>query len=139
MPSAEWAVQAAIHAQLSSDADVQALLGTPPRLYDRVPKGAEFPYVVYGRSETTPEDADPGTAVEHISHLHVWSRYGGRREVKEAVGAVRDALHYADLTLDGWRLVSLRVTYADIFRGPDGFTSQGVLRLRGLVEPASSV
>ncbi len=138
MTSAEWALQEALHAHLSSDPAVAALLGTPVRLYDDPPSERIYPYATYGRSQTTPIPADPGDSVEHIGHLHVWSRYGGRREAKEAIGVVREALHYADLSLSQWTLVSLRVTYADVFRGPDGFTSQAILRLRAVMEPSSA-
>ena len=47
---------------------------------------------------------------------------------------MRARLHGADLALDGWRLVNLRVTYADVFRAADGRTVQGVLRVRAVTE-----
>eukprot|EP01035_Chromulina_nebulosa_P001408 gene1408-1882_t len=45
-----------------------------------------------------------------------------------------DVVHNAAPTLEGWRLVNLRVTYGDVFRAADGKTVQGVIRLRAVTE-----
>lgn len=135
MVSAEWALQQAIHGAISGDAAMAGHLGSPVRLYDNRPEELIYPYATYGRCQGKPVAADPGDGWELIQHLHVWSRYGGRREAKQIVGAIRDVLHLSDLTLVDWRLVLLRVAFVDVFRGADGFTSQGVVRLRARLDP----
>ncbi len=134
MASAEWALQQAMHTHLSAASNVQAQLGDPVRLYDQTPQERIYPFAIFGRSESRPVDADPGDTLEHIGHIHIWSRYGGRGEAKQAAGAVREALHHADLDVGDWSLVSLRVTYVDVLRGPDGFSYQAIVRFRAVVE-----
>lgn len=134
---AEFALQAGLYAHLLADADLQTHLGTPPRIYDRPKRDAAFPFLTFGRSETTPSDADD-TVWEHVTHVHVWSRYGGRQEAKTLVAALRKSLHDAPLTLDGLSLIHLRAVYADVFRGPDGRTTQGIVRLRAVTETSDN-
>ena len=130
-----WPLQKAVYAALSDDAGLKALIGDPPRLYDDVPQDTLFPYVTLGEVTT----ADWGTATEkgtaHRLTLHAWSRYGGRKDVKDIMAAVYDALHEADLTLEGHHLISLRFQFSDVFRDADLETYHGVMRYRALTEP----
>jgi hypothetical protein len=134
--SAERALAAAIRGAASADSGVKALLGNPARLYDDPPSDPVFPYLTIGRVETTPADASAADALEHVVTLHVWSRYGGRAEALDVIGALRAVLHNAALSVEGRRLVLLLATFADVFRSGDGRTTHGVLRLRAITEEA---
>lgn len=134
--SAERALAAAIRAAALEHAGVQALLGDPARIYDDPPQDPVFPYLTLGRLESRPADASASEATEHAVTLHVWSRYGGRAEALDVIGALRAALHDAALDVEDRRLVFLFATFADVFRSGDGRTTHGVLRLRALTEPA---
>lgn len=132
---AEWALQKGVRATLLADAGVTALLGDPPRVHDEPPDDPIFPYVTFGRSETRPGDGEG--LLEHVLHLHVWSRYGGRKEAKEVVGGLRAALDGAAPALAGFSLTGLRVVFADVLRAADGRTTQAIVRLRALTAPAA--
>ena len=80
-------------------------------------------------------DSSDVEAIEHAVTLHAWSRYGGRAEALDIIGALREALHDAPLTVTGRKLVLLFAQFADVFRSGDGQTTLGVLRLRALTEP----
>ena len=113
---------------------MQALLGDQPRLYDVPPFGAALPFAVLG--ETRMRDW-PGVegGLDHEIRIEIASRYRGRREVKQILNAVYDALHEVDLTLDGQRLVQLRFLFADVFPRSDRRLFRGVARFRALTEP----
>lgn len=132
--SADRALAASLRVAALADEDVQAVLGA--RIYDEPPADVAFPYVTLGRVETRASDVQGTDALDHAVTLHVWSRYGGRAEALDAIGALRNALHDAALAIDGRRLVLLYAVYADVFRAGDGRTTHGVLRLRALTEPA---
>lgn len=134
--SADLALAAAIHAAVASDEVVQAWLGDPARVYDAPPQDAVFPYLTLGRVESRAADASGADALEHAVTLHVWSRYGGRAEALEIIGALRSALHNASLAIEARRLVFVLVTFTDIFRSGDGRTTHGVVRLRAITEQA---
>lgn len=133
--SAEKALLEALRIALLADGGVQAALGDPARVYDEPPADVAFPYVTLGRMESRAVDASATDALEHAVTLHVWSRYGGRAEALDVIGAMRAALHNAALTIDGRTLVLMFAVFADVFRSGDGRTTHGVLRLRAVTEP----
>lgn len=133
--SAETAFAAAVLATLKTDPGVRAALGDQARVHDAAPRGAAFPYLSLGRSETAPVDAAGVDLLDHRLTVHLWARRETRAALKDAIGAVRAALHQADLVLAApYACIICRVVYADLFAGPDGATLHGVVRLRGLLE-----
>ena len=134
--SADRALAAAIRERAMADAAVKAVLGDPARFYDDPPPEPVFPYVSLGRVESRSVDASVVGAVEHAVTLHIWSRYGGRAEALDVIGALRAALHDAPIAPAGRRLVFVFAQFADVFRFGDGRTTHGVLRLRALTEVA---
>ena len=134
---ATTALDAAITSALSTDPALSLLVGG--RIYDVPPGKAIAPYLVIGRSEIRPLGGTPpagaGEAQEIVLTLSLLSSSDGLEEAKAAAAATRDVLHNARLTLDGWRLIQLRVVFVDVYRGADGRTALGLIRLRAAVEP----
>lgn len=133
--SPDLALHKALLDHLRADAGLKALLGDPARVHDEPPEVRVYPFVTLGRAETRPWGGLDGEGVEHALTLVCVSRFDGSEEVKAVVAALRAALHGADLSLDGHRLVNLRVTYADVFRTPDWRPLHGVVRVRAVTEP----
>lgn len=133
---AERALQAAIFARLKETAALNAWLGTPVRVFDAPPDDPILPYLSFSRSQSGPLRAD-AAAVEHRVTLTCLSDYRGQEEAKAVIALVREALDDAALTLEGQRLVSLRVTYSDVFRASDFRTTFGIVRLRAVTEAAA--
>lgn len=125
--SASWALQQAVFAALTADPAIHALIAD--RIFDAVPRGATFPYLVIGEGGETAVAPDEG---EHTLSIHIWSRGGGHREVKTIAAAVRTALENATLAVAG--LIDLRFLSADYARGSDGETTRAVLRFKALTE-----
>jgi hypothetical protein len=130
----DLALHKALLDHLRADPDLVPLLGDPPRVHDEPPADRIWPLVVFGRAETRPWGGLDGEGVEHALTLTCLSRFDGAQEAKAIVAALRVRLHNADLTLEGHRLVNLRVTYADVFRAVDGRTTLGAVRLRAVTE-----
>jgi hypothetical protein len=128
------ALQAAVLAALRADAGVTALVAA--RIYDEPPAQPIYPYVTIGRAETRPLGGVDGEGVEHALSLTCVSRFGGAEEATAVVGAMRAALHGAELTLTDHRLVNLRATFSDTFRATDWRSTYGVLRMRAVTEPS---
>ncbi len=129
----ESALQRALITHLRADASLQALLGDPARIWDEVPRGSGYPHLVIGRSESRPVAADE-CGVEHQLSLRCASRFGGTEEAKAICAAVRAAVHETALEADGVRTVSIRATYADVFRSSDLKRVWGVVRIRAVTE-----
>lgn len=132
--SPDLALHKALLEHLRGDADLAVLLGDPPRVHDDPPAAPVWPMVVFGRAETRPWGGLEGEGLEHALTLTCLSRFDGAEEAKAIIAALRARLHNADLTLEGWRLVNLRVTYGDVFRAADGRGFRGVVRVRAVTE-----
>ena len=133
MSDHESALQKMLIAWLASDATVKALLGDPARIWDEPPANPIWPHLLIGRSESRPVAAD-GCGVEHVLTLNCVSRFGGSEEAKAICAAVRARLNEAALTADGVRIISLRVTFSDVFRSGDLRRTYGVMRVRAVTE-----
>lgn len=133
--SRTWALQQAVYEVLAADAGLIEELGDPPRLYDDAPKAAVFPYVLLGETRESAIAGDDGL-FEHDIRLQIFSKHGGRKEVKRIADRLYDALQDADLAIEGARLVSLRFVFADAFRRDGGETYQGAVRFRAVTENA---
>ncbi len=128
-----WALQQAVYTALTGDAELIALLGPAPRIYDKVPEDVIFPYLTIGEAGVKPYPGYEG-ASEHDLRFHVWSRYAGHREVKTIMTAVYHVLHNQTFPVFGYELVSMRYIFGDIFRKADMDTFHAVLRYRAVLE-----
>ncbi|MEM9938108.1 MAG: DUF3168 domain-containing protein [Pseudomonadota bacterium] len=119
---------------LRLDPDLQGVLGTPARIFDDETQGAAYPYVVLERHERLPADASEVCGAEHRLSFASYSRFGGRSEAREILGALRTAIERVQLTLSGQRIVLAHVTYSDAMRTRDRRSFRGVLRARVITE-----
>lgn len=133
MSDHENALQKALIAHLRADAALRALLGDPARIWDAAPRGGGYPYLLIGRSESRPVEAD-GCGVEHVLTLRCASRFEGTEEAKAICAAVRASIHEAALEADGVRAIAIRTTFADVFRSSDHRRVWGVVRVRAITE-----
>jgi hypothetical protein len=136
MTSPALELQKAVLAALLADAElVDALGGT--RIYDHAPASVPFPYLTFGR--TSVYDWSTGTEIgtEQLCTVHAWSKARGRTEALTLLERARSVLHDANLTLDGHRLVNLRVEYEDVRFNEDLAVYHGMLRFRAVTEPAA--
>jgi hypothetical protein len=135
MSAASWALQQAIFATLVASDEVRDIAGDPPRVFDAVPRGSAFPYIVIGEDLESDWSTQTSEGSSHLVTIHIWSRTAGRRETRLAAQAVMDALDGAQLTLDGQALVDLRWLDSQSLRESDGETVHARLRFRALLEP----
>lgn len=135
MSSASWALQTAIFAALSANTGLKTLLGTPPRIYDEVPRSAAMPYLVIGEDKQADWSTATDTGTEHALTLNVWSRARGRKECKTITDTIIAALDNAALSLPAHVLISLNFRNADVQRLSDGQTTRATLRFRAITEP----
>lgn len=143
---AEYEVQKSIYSKLRVDTNLLALLAkdvndkTKPAIYDNVPEAVDsgsdkvFPYVTIGDDTFLEWDTDNSVGKEATLTIHSWSRYRGRKEVKEIQGAIYDCLHLSNLNITGYYSVLMLSEYSETLVDPDGLTRHGVQRFRLIVE-----
>ncbi|MBN9472269.1 MAG: DUF3168 domain-containing protein [Bosea sp.] len=107
------------------------------RVFDEVPQNVAFPYIELGEFQTVDDGAQCIDAVEIYATLHVWSRAPGQVEAKTIAGAVRGALHEAELNLgSAWQFLEIAHQDTRYLKDPDGLTSHAVLTFRALTAAA---
>lgn len=136
--SGEVAVQTALMTALRGDAGVQAIFGANARVYDDETEAPAFPFARIERHECRPVGASGGEASEHVITLAVLSRYGGLREAKAALAALRQALDGADWSEAGRPIALAYTTYSDVMRQFDRRAFRGVIRFRIISEEEAS-
>lgn len=134
------ALQEAALARLKDNAAVADLVAE--RIFDRIPGDPSrppppniFPYVRLGEDQDVPDLAECIDGSEIFATFHVFSRGYGKVEVKRVAGAVKRALHAADLTLDDNKLLLIEHFRTDFFTDDDGLTEHAVITFRALTEP----
>lgn len=127
MTDPSWPLQQALYSAL------EAALSCP--VYDAVPQGAAYPYVVLG--DEVRRNADPVSGRRRdirYRYLSIWSQHKGQREVMQIIAAIDAALHEQPLTLSTGDVVSVRVDNSSTSRDADGETYMGRVTLKILTQ-----
>jgi len=132
--SAAWALQRAVYQTLSADENIKDIVDDPPRIFDTVPRGAAFPYIVIGDDKEKDFSTATERGSEHLITVHIWSRAPGLKQSRAAANAVIGALDGAALAIAGFTLVALRWQATDTTRESDGETIHAELRFRAVLE-----
>lgn len=132
MADPSLALQGAINTRLRSQVS-----GVANRVFDRVLADVVFPYIEIGSFQTVDDGAQCHDGQEVYATLHVWSCAVGQVEVKTIAGAVRGALHEAELDLGAaWQFLEIAHQDTRYLKDPDGLTSHAVLSFRALIAAA---
>ena len=127
------ALQAAIYQRVSTDAAVQALVGSA--VYDAVPAGAlPATYVTLGPEAVKDASDTDGRGAWHDVVLSVITSAAGFQEAKDVAAALNDALLGANLTLTRGRVVGVAFKSAKAKREGTGSTRRIDMSFRLRVE-----
>lgn len=127
--SPAWPLQSAVFARLNGDTTLVTTLGA--KVYDAVPQSAAFPYVVIGDDTESPRDTMGTTGRDTTITIHSWSRYVGKKQVKDIANRVDELLDRWTPTVAGWNAVQMLNDFGpETFLDPDGITRHGVSRYR---------
>ncbi|UDF03230.1 DUF3168 domain-containing protein [Asticcacaulis sp. AND118] len=126
-------LQKGLIAHLKAHTPLKTWLGATVRVHDVVPPEPIYPYVLVDRVEAQPFGGIGVDATEQVVTLRVVSDFDGTEEARAIASELRVALDQAQVALDDQHLVSLRITYLDVFRGADR-TVYGLVRLRAVTE-----
>ena len=127
----QWEIQQAIYAKLVGHNE---LIDRIEGVYDHVKQGTEYPYVVIGDDTAAEWDTDTSLGTEATITIHAWSRQYSRREVKEIMQLVYEALHRQPLSIPELQGVLCKWEFSESFMESDGVTRHGVTRFRILAD-----
>jgi|TARA_R100000152_G_C6775261_1_gene203561 hypothetical protein len=127
----QFALQEALYARLNNDSTLTNTYGAS--VYDEVPEGSSYPYVVLGEVTAIDYGTKDTDGSENTLTFHVWSQYRGAKEAKNIMDRMHDLLHDYSLSVTGANLINLRFEFGDLLRDPDGITRHGVMRFRAII------
>lgn len=132
--SASAALQVAMITALKADAGIAGYLAA--RIYDNAPVAEVFPYLTLGPAQEVDDGAECVDGVECFQQIDIWTQEGGSQlTAKQICGAVRKALHGADLVLaEPYALVLIEVEDTRVVGDPDDKIAHGIVNVRALVE-----
>ena len=133
--SFEEVVQKAVYEKLIARA---ALLGREINIYDDVPIFTDektiFPFIALGDDTLVNWDTDTELGADVTLTLNVWSRYRGKKEIKDLQGFIYDTLHRADFSVVGYKIITCEFVQSQSFMDFDGLTRHGVQTFQLLIE-----
>ncbi len=119
--------------RLVADPAVHAFVAD--RVYDGPPVNAVLPYVSFGPSDYSPDDAQCIVAREETLQIDIWANDGRKVwKCREITDAVKKSLHEFAGAMTVHALVSMRVTFVRVFLDPDGITAHGVVVVTAMIE-----
>lgn len=121
-------LQKAIYQILSASLPLQAIVAG--RIFDEVPQGESFPYIVIGDDDLKPWDLDCKLGFEALITIHAFSRYKGRKEAKEIGAKIYDLLHNASIVTDNFASAVCVLDMQTTMVEGDGVTRHLVARFR---------
>jgi Protein of unknown function (DUF3168) len=100
-------------------------------VWDAVPQGTDYPYVLMDSDVSTNEDFLNLRVNRRFVYLSIWSRAEGSAEVRGIIDQI-DAINESPIILDTGDCVSVRVERSHLNREPDNLTYMGNITLRVL-------
>lgn len=127
MKTALWPLQYSLYNRLKNDTSVADRAG----VYDAVSEETPMPYVAIGEDTSVP-DGTKNYDAEEITHtLHVYSSYNGKKEVKEIMSRVLEAVTREPLQLsNGFTAETAELDLMQVMEINGSPAKHGVIRLR---------
>lgn len=125
-------LQEAVFTVLATDI---TLSGQVSGVFDHVPGGTAYPYIVIGDSDSRDASTSTGKAEEIDFFARVYSAQAGKKQTQTVMQRITELLHDASLSLSGgYVLVNIRFASSAIQTQRDGLSHLGIMRFRAVVE-----
>lgn len=131
-----WApteTQKAIYDVLSNDSDLIDLLGGANRVFNYVPDNTTYPYVRFDVLPFEIRDNYTWDGLEVEFQVSSFARALGDKQVQDIQKRIDELIHKANLTIDGWNIISLRRTIITIETEDDNKTKMGIQRFKLMI------
>jgi hypothetical protein len=112
-----------------TDAAGSAITG----VFDDVPEGTAYPYIVVGEESSNNISTKSLDMHEHTLTIHTWSQYRGLKEIKVIMKQIYDNLNDVSLNVTGGQAVNLKQEFLTTLVDADGITRHGIMRFRAVV------
>ena len=112
-----------------TDAAGSAITG----VFDDVPEGTAYPYIVVGEESSNNVSTKSLDMHEHTLTIHTWSQYRGLKDIKVIMKQIYDNLNDVSLSVSGGQAVNMKQEFLTTLVDADGITRHGIMRFRAVV------
>ncbi|MGW7832375.1 DUF3168 domain-containing protein [Staphylococcus xylosus] len=98
------------------------------RVYDGVQKKADYPYIVVGETNITPEETANSMKEDVAITIHVYSRAYNRDEAARIIRDIAFVLN-RKLNIPNYEFIRSRISVQQVITDIDQYTKHGILRL----------
>lgn len=123
-------LQAAAYTKLNADGTLAG------KVFDHVPQGTAYPYIVIGEFTGVEFDTDDQDGAEITMTIHSWSRERGMKELQGLLDAAYGALHDQNFVVADEVVVLCYFEFVQTMIESDGLTRHGVQRFRFITQEA---
>lgn len=109
-------VHAAVYTKLNTDATLKAMV---TGIFDYVPEGTDYPYVVIGEATETPENSHDRFGRSQVITLHIWSNDRGFKKAQAIASRIHALLDHQALTVSGQNTISVRYEFSQTLIDPN--------------------
>lgn len=124
-------IQSALYRRLNTDTTLRAMI---TGVFDEVPEGQTYPYVVIGEAWETPRNSHDGFGREVVTTVHVWSRYRGFAEGLRIAERIVTLVDHQELPVTGHIVDSIRHEFIQTLRDPEPEIRHVAIRFRVTTE-----
>lgn len=128
------ATQLAMREALLARGALRTLLGGA-HIFDEIPRGANAPYIAFTGIETRDWSVADQKAHEHFVTLETTTNQRGRAGAQKIADEIEATFDNATLTLDGHKLINLRIIFSNVSRNSKTENFGVVQRFRAATEP----
>jgi hypothetical protein len=100
------------------------------QVFNNVPSGSEYPYIVIGDDTFDADNTDSFKGFSVTSTVHTWSDKRSDLEIRQMQDYIFNTFNSENLSISGYNLVNCYEEYSETFLDPDGITRHGVQRFR---------
>lgn len=119
---------------LRDDTGVQAIFGSPARIFDGETDRPVYPYAELVSAELRDIESPRTPSGEHRITFAANVRGEGRDQAAAGLSAIVEAVNTKAISLTGQNIVLAHPVYLDVLRGREPQTYRGLLRLRIVTE-----
>ncbi|MEV4672166.1 DUF3168 domain-containing protein [Actinomadura sp. NPDC049382] len=124
-------IQEAVYDVLTGDATLTGLI---EGVFDEIPEGTPYPYVVIGEALEQPDNSHDRFGRQTVLTLHVWTDYRGFSKATEITSRLVSLLDHQPLTIPGHHHVSTRYEFSQTLRDPEPHVRHIPIRFRVITE-----
>jgi hypothetical protein len=121
-------LQTIIYSTLSGDSTLDGLIGDN-KVFDNVPQGTAYPYVVIGLENARDVGTKTLDGKVYNVDIEVWSQYRGQKEIKEVMERVYNLFNNVTISVSGASSVMSFVIATTTLVEADGITRHGIVNI----------